>query len=75
MRIAAVVVLLLLVSLVTTPSFEMGKAAEKESETIIRLEREWLTAFGRGDVGTVDRMETTTFTAVMEPARLPRSSS
>ena len=41
MRIAAVVVSLLLVSLVAAPSFETGKAADKESEAIIRLEREW----------------------------------
>ena len=64
MPIAANAVLLLLLSLVIAPSFEMAKAADKESETIIRLEREWLTAFGRGDVAIVDRMETATFTAV-----------
>jgi ketosteroid isomerase-like protein len=63
-RIAAIAVLLLLVSLVIAPSFEMTKAADKESETIIRLEREWLTAFARGDVAAVDRMETATYTAV-----------
>ncbi len=39
MPIAANAVLLLLLSLVIAPSFEMAKAADKESETIIRLER------------------------------------
>jgi ketosteroid isomerase-like protein len=65
-RIGLGVALLLFVSLVVAPSFEKGKAADKESETIVRLEREWLSAYGRGDVATVDRMETATYTAVDE---------
>jgi ketosteroid isomerase-like protein len=63
-RISLDVALLLFVSLIAAPSFEKGKAADKESETIVRLEREWLSAFGRGDAATVDRMERATFTAV-----------
>jgi ketosteroid isomerase-like protein len=65
-RISLGVALLLFVSLVVAPSFKKGKAADKESETIVRLEREWLSAYGRGDVATVDRMETATYTGVDE---------
>jgi ketosteroid isomerase-like protein len=62
-RITAAVLSLLILSLIVGPSLETGKAAGKDLETIIRLEREWVTAFLRGEAATVDRMETASFTA------------
>ena len=62
MRIAALSPVLLLV-LVLGFSVQIVRAASKESETIVRLEKEWITAFMKGDRPTVDRMETPTYTA------------
>lgn len=62
MRIAALSPALLLV-LVLGFSVQIVRAASKESETIVRLEKEWITAFMKGDRPTVDRMETPTYTA------------
>jgi ketosteroid isomerase-like protein len=61
-RIAALSPALLLV-LVLGFSVQIVRAASKESETIVRLEKEWITAFMKGDRPTVDRMETPTYTA------------
>jgi hypothetical protein len=72
-RITAAVLSLLILSLIVGPSLETGKAAGKGSETIIQLEREWVTAFLRGDAATVDRMETASFTAADSSGQLTKA--
>jgi len=63
MRIAAFVFSLSLVALTVGFAVQSGIAADNESETISRLEKQWITAFFAGDKATVDRMETDTYTA------------